>query len=211
MSTDSCNIQLERGHYFFKAGDEDVTPATIIIGDSNDSSRRRLKDLLNRSGYRVEAEASNAPELLRKARTMYPDLVIIDSGLQGASIQEIGGIIEGDEISTVLVLSGGRLHIAAGDFAQVQKPFTEETLLAVVEVILLYRSRVYQARQEAAALKNSLETRKNVEQAKGILMKQLGIDEAEAYRTMQKESMNRSISMKELARAIIALNDQQDT
>ena len=58
-------------------------------------------------------------------------------------------------------------------------------------------------KDDPASLKGSLETRKQVEKAKGILMKQLGIDEAEAYRTMQKESMNKGMSMKELARAII--------
>ena len=52
-------------------------------------------------------------------------------------------------------------------------------------------------------MQQTLQSRKSIEQAKGVLMKQLGIDEAEAYRTMQKESMNRSISMKDLARAII--------
>lgn len=55
--------------FFFKAGDEDVTRANIILGDGNSSNRRRLKDLLTRAGYLVEAEATNAPELLRKTRT----------------------------------------------------------------------------------------------------------------------------------------------
>lgn len=178
--------------------------ATILIGDGKDSSRRRLRDLLTRSGYLVEAEATNAPELLRKARTMYPDLVIMDSGLEGGSIPEIAGIIEGDAISSVLVLVHGNLSRVPEDIAHVQAPYTEETLLAVIEVLLLYQNRLSSVRGEVQALKDNLQTRKTVEQAKGILMKQLGIDEAEAYRTMQKESMNRSMSMKDLAKAIIA-------
>lgn len=199
----SCIFRLYRGHYFYKAGDEDVTRATILIGDGKDGSRRRLKDLLNRSGYLVEAEATNGPDLLRKARTMYPDLVIIDAGLEGGSIPEIAGIIEGDGISQVLLLVQGNQLRSTEDFAHIQKPYTEDTLLAVIEVLLLYQNRLASIRKEVSALKESLESRKNVEKAKGILMKRLGIDEAEAYRTMQKESMNRSISMKELARAII--------
>lgn len=191
------------GTYFYKAGDEDVTRATILIGDGKDSSRRRLKDLLTRSGYLVEAEATNAPDLLRKARTMYPDLVIMDSSLEGGSVPEIAGIIEGDAISSVLVLAQGTQARIPEDIAHIQKPYTEETLLSVIEVVLLFQNRLSSARQEVSALKDSLQIRKNVEKAKGILMKQLGIDEAEAYRTMQKESMNRSISMKEMAQAII--------
>lgn len=181
-----------------------MTRATVIIADSRDSSRKVLKDLLSRSGYLVEAEATNGPELLRKARTMYPDLVIIDSGLEGASIPEIAGIIEGDDISTVLVLIQGSLSRVPDDVAHIQKPFTEDTLLSVLNILLLYQNRLSSARKEVTALKESLQTRKKVEQAKGIIMKRLGIDEAEAYRSMQKESMNRGVSMKELAQAIIA-------
>lgn len=193
-----------RALILFKAGDGDVTRATVIIADSRDSSRKVLKDLLSRSGYLVEAEATNGPELLRKARTMYPDLVIIDSGLEGASIPEIAGIIEGDDISTVLVLIQGSLSRVPDDVAHIQKPFTEDTLLSVLNILLLYQNRLSSARKEVTALKESLQTRKKVEQAKGIIMKRLGIDEAEAYRSMQKESMNRGVSMKELAQAIIA-------
>jgi len=200
----SCIFQPYRGHLFFKAGDQDVTPLTILIGDGNDSSRRRLKDLLKRSGYLVEAEASNAPDLLRKARTMFPDLVIMDSSLDGGSVQEIAGIIEGDEISSVLVLVQGPKFRIPDDIAHIQKPYTEETLLTVIEVLLLYQNRLYNARKEVSALKDSIQTRKNIEKAKGILMKHLDIDEAEAYRKMQKESMNHSVSMQEMAQAILA-------
>jgi response regulator NasT len=65
------------------------------------------------------------------------------------------------------------------------------------------------ARKEVSALKETLQIRKKVEQAKGILMKQLGLDEAEAYRSMQKESMRRGIPMKELAQAIIVANQNE--
>jgi response regulator NasT len=191
------------GFFYYKAGDEDVTRASIIIGDGNSSNRRRLKDLLIRAGFMVEAEATNAPELLRKTRHMYPDLVIMDAGLEGGSVAEIAGIIQGDDISNVLVLSQGSRNWVPEDIAQVQKPYTEETLLSVIEVILIYQNRLASSRQEVSTLKETLQSRKSVEQAKGMLMKQLGIDEAEAYRTMQKESMNRSISMKDLAQAII--------
>ena len=181
----------------------------IIIGDGNANSRRRLKDTLIRAGYLVDAEASNAPDLLRKARHMYPDLVIMDSGLEGGSVAEIAGIIQGDEISSVLVLAQGSKVWVPEDIAQIQKPYTEETLLSVIEVMLIYQTRLTTSRQEVVALKENLQSREMIEQAEGLLMMKLGVDEAEAYRAMQKESMNRSISMKELAQAIlIAYKDQ---
>lgn len=166
--------------------------------------------MLNRSGYLVEAEATNGPELLRKARTMYPDVVIMDSNLEGGSVAEIAGIIEGDEISSVLVLNQGLQSRIPEEIAHIQKPYSEETLLSVIEVLLLYQNRLASVRKEVTNLKESLQTRKVVEKAKGLLMKQLSIDEAEAYRTMQRESMNHGISMKDMARAIIAAFGQEN-
>lgn len=178
--------------------------ATIIIADGKASSRKSLRDTLTRSGYLIQAEAQNAPDLLRKARTMYPDLVIMDSGLEGGGTQEIADIILGDELSNVLVLMEGS-HVRQLDgIAHIIKPYTEDTLLSVVEICLLYQNKLNTMKQELTRLKASLEMRKNVEKAKGILMKRLSVDEGEAYRTMQKESMNKGISMKDLARAIIA-------
>jgi len=181
-----------------------VSQLTILVGDSNDSSRRRLKELLKSSGYLVEAEAANAPDLLRKARTTYPDLVIIDSSLKGGSMQEIAGIIEGDEISSVLLLVQEPKYKFPDSIAQIQKPYSDETLLTVIEVLFLYKNRLCDAKQEINVLKDRLQTRKEIERAKGILMKHFGIDEAEAYREMQTESMKRSIPMKEIAQAILA-------
>ena len=195
---------------FYEAGDEDVKQATILIGDGRDNSRRQLKALLTRSGYLVEAEAGNAPELLRRARTMYPDLVIMDSSLEGGSIPEIAGIIEGDGLSSVLVLVQGSPERIPAEVAHIQKPYTEETLLAVIDVLLLYQNRLASVQEQVTTLKETLRSRKLIEKAKGILMKNLNIDETAAYRTMQKESMNRSISMRELAQAVITAFGAQD-
>jgi len=187
-----------------------VPKATIIIADGKANSRRALKELLTRSGYLIQAEAHNAPELLRKARTMFPDLVIMDSSLEGGGIQEIADIITGDELSNVLVLMDGSKWRQLENIPRVLKPYTEETLLSVIEVCLLYQNRFISMKNEAAKLRESLNARKGVEKAKGILMKKLGIEEAEAYRSMQKESMNRGIAMKDLAKAIIAADEENE-
>ena len=184
-----------------------VPRATIIIADAKASNRKALKEILTRAGYLIKAEAQNAPDLLRKARTMYPDLVIMDSGLEGGGIQEIADIIKGDELSNVLVLVDGSHVRQLDDIAHLSKPYNEDTLLSVIEICLLYQNQLASMKQEVQKLRESLDTRKGVEKAKGILMKKLGVEEADAYRSMQKESMNRGISMKDLARAIIAANE----
>ncbi|PKM78697.1 MAG: response regulator [Firmicutes bacterium HGW-Firmicutes-15] len=186
-----------------------MSKARIIIADGNENGRRRLKAMLTGYGYLVQAEASNAPDLLRKARMMFPDLVILDSRLEGASTQEIVGILEGDELSNVLVLVDSSHPRQLDEIAHINKPYSEETLMSVIEVCLLYQNRFNSIKQEVGKLKKSLTTRKEVEKAKGILMKKMSVDEAEAYRMMQKESMNRSISMIDLSRAIIIADDTE--
>lgn len=186
-----------------------VPRARIIIADSKENSRRMLKEFLNRAGYQVQAEARNAPDLLRKARTLLPDLVILDASLDGGSPMEIAGILEDDNLSSVLLLTSENQSKRLDEIAHIQKPYTEDTLLSVIEVCLLYRSKVVSIQHEVDKLRENINSRKIIEKAKGIIMKDMGLPESEAYRLMQKQSMDRGTSMKDLARAIIANEDKK--
>ncbi len=195
---------------FLKVVTEFVPKAKIVIGDSKDSSRRLLKELLTRSAYQVQAEARNSPDLLRKVRTFLPDLVIIDSNLEGGSVAEAAGIIEDDNLSNVLILTESLKSPSMENFVHIMKPYESETLLSVIKVCLMYNQRVFSMQQEVDKLKENLTNRKLLDKAKGIIMKNLGLDEENAYRMMQKESMNRGIAMKDLARAVIAVEEGKD-
>lgn len=177
--------------------------AQILIADSKDASRKLLKDTLMRMGFQVQAEARNAPDLLRKTRTMFPDLVIVDSNLEGGSVFEVAGIIQDDNVANVLILSNETSSYQIRDYAHVFKPYTPETLASVIEVCMLYKNKVIAMQKEVDKLKDNLSTRKAVDKAKGILMANLQITEPEAYRILQKESMNKGLAMKEVARAVI--------
>lgn len=177
--------------------------AQIIIADSKDSSRKLLRESLLQIGFQVQAEARNAPELLRKTRSIYPDLVIVDSNLEGGSVFEIAGIIQDDNVANVLILSSETNSYQIREYAHVFKPYTPETLASVIEVCLLYKNKVVAMQKEVDKLKENLSTRKAVDKAKGILMANMQITEPEAYRILQKESMNQGIPMKDIARAVI--------
>lgn len=177
--------------------------ARVILGDSKDASRKTLRDMLTRNGYMVQAESTNVPDVLRKCRTLFPDLVIIDSNIEGGSFLELAGIIESDNISSVLIITGDSDNYGVRDYAHLKKPVIEETLVPVIEVSLLYRERVNSMKEEVNRLREDIQTRKLVEKAKGILMKYMQVDENQAYRMIQKESMNKGVPKKEIARAII--------
>lgn len=179
--------------------------ARIIIADSKENSRRMLREGLNRCGFQIQAETRNAPDLLRRARTMYPDLVIMDANIEGGGVFEIAGIIQEDEIADVLIIASSDSH-QLKNFAHIIKPYARETLETAVEICLLYNSRFSQMRKQVARLQEDMRTRKLVDQAKGLLMERWGMNEQEAYRSLQKESMNRGLSLKDIARAVIESN-----
>lgn len=181
----------------------------IVIADSKENSRRMLRELLTRAGYSVQAEARNVPDLLRKVRMILPDLVILDSSLEGGSTMEVAGILEDDNLGAVLVLSSESESRRMGDVAHIQKPYTEETLLSVIELSILYRSKVLNVQKEVDRLKENLNSRKLIEKAKGIIMTNMSIPENEAYRLMQKQSMDKGLSMKDLAKAVIVAEEKQ--
>lgn len=182
--------------------------ARIIIADSKENSRKLLRECLNRNGFQIQAEIRNAPDLLRRAKTMYPDLVVMDANIEGGGIFEIASIIQEDAIAEVLIIAGSESH-RLKEYAHIIRPYASETLAAAVEICLLYNSRVNLMRKQVVNLQEDMRTRKLVDQAKGILMEKWNITEGEAYRSLQKESMNKGISLKDLARGVIDINNRK--
>lgn len=180
-----------------------VHDGIIVIGDSNKVSRNFIKDVLKNSGFNVQEEAGNIPELLRKCRRIYPDLVIVDSDIEGGSLLEAADIIEGDNLGSLLFISKSSDSYFLRGYPHISKPFSADTLISVVEVSLYYRQKLGEVQKQANKLKEDLETRKLVDKAKGIIMKKYGMDEEEAYRWLQKESMKHGIPKREVARMLI--------
>lgn len=175
----------------------------IIVADSKFKSRIVLREVLARNGYNVVAEVSNVPELLRKARKLYPDLVIVDADIEGGSIYEAANIIEYDNLAGILIVSNSAQVVDLDVCPQITGPFTEETFLSVVDTCLRYTERFASMRSKIQKLQDKLESRKLVDKAKGILMDKLEISEEQAYRRLQKLSMDRSQPMKDIAKTII--------
>lgn len=175
----------------------------VLISDSSEVSRRMLRDILVRLGCQVVNEAGSVPDLLRKVRATSPHLVILDPSLGGGNALEAARIIEEDDLASVLLVVSSLQNSEVRNFHYCLKPVTEGSLIAVLDAALLYRERVRNLRKEINRLKEALENRKVLDKAKGVLMKTLNIDEEQAYRLMQKQSMNKGVPMKQIANAII--------
>jgi response regulator NasT len=185
----------------------------LIIGDSDSRSRKKIRDVAQKQGFIVVGEARDGLTALTQIRSTQPDLVILDVQLPVMGGMEIAKIVEENRISPVVLISAfSQLEIIeqikdSWVFAYLIKPVSEGTLIAAMELALAKYEQVSELEQEINQLKESLATRILVDKAKGILMKRLAVNEADAFRYIQKQSMKKRVAMKAIAEAIILSHD----
>lgn len=183
----------------------------IIICDDESIIRRDLREMLTNQDYLVVGEAAEGQAAVEMARKLRPDLVIMDIRFEGESFDGIDAarVLTEEGIAPVLLLSAYSQRDLverarnAGVVGYLVKPFTEADLPPAIETALARFEEFDSVRKQAADLKDALETRKLVDRAKGLLMDMRGMSEAEAFRRIQKLSMNYRKSMREVAEAII--------
>ncbi|AEV70384.1 ANTAR domain-containing response regulator [Acetivibrio clariflavus] len=183
--------------------------ARILVAMSNKSSNNKLKIVLNAVGYQIVDQADDANDALRKLNNLKPDLAVMEYDLSPQNIIEVAKIAVEDKLSDVILIASseqkGSLEYLKSeyDIVVIAKPLHKETFLSTVDLVIKNRKKILALEKEIEELKEAIETRKEIEQAKGLLMKNLNLTEEEAFRMIQKQSMNRGIKMKEIARAII--------
>ena len=183
----------------------------IIICDDESLIRRDLREMLTGRDYLVVGEASEGRTAIELARRLEPDLVIMDIRFEDDDLDGIDAakILTEEGIAPVLLLSAYSQRDLverareAGVVGYLVKPFTESDLPPAIETALARFEEFEEVKQEAADLKDALETRKMVDRAKGLLMDERGMNEAEAFKRIQKLSMNYRKPMREVAEAII--------
>ena len=183
----------------------------IIIADDESLIRRDLREMLTDQGYLIIGEASDGHQAVEMARKLKPDLVIMDIRFEGDDFDgiEAARILTAEDIAPVLLLSAYSQRDLverareAGVVGYLVKPFSEADLPPAIETAL-ERFREFRAiKKEARDLRRTLETRKAVDRAKGLLMDKEGMSEAEAFRRIQKLSMDSRKPMRVVAEAII--------
>lgn len=181
----------------------------ILIADDEAVRVMTLRAQLRSLGFEVVAEAGTGEDAVRLAGEHLPDLAILD-----IRMPDMDGIAAAEKIAQrypipiVLLTAYSEVDLVerasgAGVFAYLVKPVTEQELLPA---ILLARARFAEFRvmgSEVRDLREALEARKTIERAKGILMKRLGLSEAEAFRRMQVQSQKESRKLVEIAREIV--------
>lgn len=181
----------------------------VLIADDDPIIRLDLKQMLENLGYEVVAEAGDGQEAVAQARANKPDVCILDVKMPVMDGIEATSIITEENIApTILLTAYSDKELVdrakdAGVFAYLVKPFKPSDLPPSIEVARSRFEQNIQLGKEVNNLAEKLETRKLIDRAKGILMDQHTLGEAEAYRRIQLQSMNLRKSMKEVAEAII--------
>lgn len=188
-------------------------PTRIIIADDETIIRMDLKEELTRQGYLVIGEAVDGISAVNQARELRPDLVVMD--IRMPELDGIGAaeILTKERLAPVLLLtaySDEDLISRARDAGVVNylvKPWRQSELKPAIEIALARFQEYCEIESKAKDLEDRLETRKVVERAKGLLMEKQGLTEQEAFRRIQKLSMNNRKSMREVSEAILLTNE----
>jgi len=182
-----------------------MDPLRILIADDDPIIRLDLRQTLEGLGYAVVAEARDGAEAVEKATANQPDLCILDVRMPNQD-----GIEAMEQINApcVLLTAYSDRELVeraknAGAFAYLVKPYNSGDLAPAIEVARSRYEQEQALREEVTNLEDRLETRRLVDQAKGILMREHELDEAEAYRRIQVQSMNTRKTMRQVAEAII--------
>ncbi len=181
----------------------------VLIADDEPIIRLDLKQMLENLGYEVVAEASDGQQAVDLARETHPDVCILDVKMPVMDGIEAVTIITEENIApTILLTAYSDKELVdrakgAGVFAYLVKPFKPSDLPPSIEVARSRFEQNLQLTKEVGTLQERLEARKLVDRAKGILMDQHNLPEAEAYRRIQVQSMNLRKTMREVAEAII--------
>ncbi len=185
----------------------------IIIADDESIVRTDLKEMLTSMGYLVVGEAGDGQSAVKLARDLKPDVMLMDVKMPKMDGIEAAKILTEEQIAPVVLLTAfGQKELVerakeAGVVGYLVKPFRETDLMPAIEVALSRFNEFKAVHQEVEDLHNALETRKSVDRAKGILMDTQAMDESEAFRKIQKMSMNTRKPMKEVAEAIILAHE----
>ncbi len=181
----------------------------VIIADDESIIRMDLREMLTNLGYLVVGEAGDGRSAVNLARELKPDVVIMDIKMPDMDGIDAAKILIEERVAPVLLLTAYSQQELierakeAGVVGYIIKPFRESDLAPAIEVAIARFAEFRALEKEVGDLKLALETRKLVDRAKGILMDTQGLTEAQAFRKIQKMSMNTRKPMKEVAEAII--------
>ncbi|MBS6754243.1 MAG: response regulator [Varibaculum cambriense] len=185
-----------------------VSPKVLVAEDET-LIRLDIVETLTDAGYEVVAEAGDGEAAYQAALENHPDLCVMDVKMPKMDgITAAGKIMKEISCAVVMLTAFSQKELVerardAGAMAYVVKPFTPAELLPAIEIALSRHAEIQSLEGEVADLQDRFETRKVVDRAKGLLMENMEMSEPDAFRWIQTTSMNRRLTMREVAEAVV--------
>ena len=185
------------------------TGLRAVVAEDETLIRLDLVEVLTGAGYRVVAEAGDGRAAVEAGRGPCPDIVVMDVKMPVMDGIAAAGEIAGERLAPVVMLTAFSQRElverarTAGAMAYVVKPFTEADLVPAIELAVARFDELRSLEAEVRDLGDRLETRKIVDRAKALLQERMRLTEAESFRWIQKTSMDRRLTMREVAQAVI--------
>ena len=182
----------------------------ILVAEDETIIRIDLRELLERSGFEVCAEARDGLEAVELARREQPDLAVLDVKMPRLDgIEAARRILDERPIPIVMLTAYGQDELVsraveAGVFGYLVKPFREQDLLPAIRTARARHDELAALREQADSLAEALAARKAIERAKGLLMEREGLSEQEAFSRLRKASQLSGRPMRVVAEALIA-------
>ncbi|MBX9470828.1 MAG: response regulator [Chryseoglobus sp.] len=186
-----------------------AAPRRVVVAEDESLIRMDIVEILRDNGFDVVGEAGDGETAVALATELRPDLVIMDIRMPQLDGIEAAKRLSENHIAPVVLLTAfSQKELVeqaseAGALAYVVKPFTPNDLLPAIEIALSRYQQILTLETEVADLVERFETRKLVDRAKGLLNERMGLSEPEAFRWIQKASMDRRTTMQAVAQAII--------
>ena len=188
---------------------QDQEPTRVLIAEDEALIRLDLKEMLQEEGFDVVAEVADGASAVRLTRELKPDLVILDVKMPVMDGIQAAEEIAKDRLAAILILTAFSQRDLvekarrAGAMAYLVKPFQKHDLLPAVEIAAGRFREMSGLEDTVDDLQGRLEARKLVEKAKGLLQENEDLSEAEAFRWVQKQAMQRRLTMKQVAEQVI--------
>ena len=182
----------------------------VVIAEDEAIIRLDLREILEAQGYEVVGEAGRGDVAVDLARELRPDLVVLDVKMPGLDGISAARIVSAERLAAVLVLTAfSQRELVeeardAGALAYLVKPFQEKDLVPAIEVALARHAELVALEHSVSDLEERLEARKLTDRAKGVLMDDHGLSEADAWRFLQTAAMNGRTGIAAVARTVIA-------
>ena len=179
-----------------------------LIAEDEALIRMDLREMLEEEGHEVVGEARTGSEAIELARSLKPDIVFMDINMPDVNGIEAAGVIGEESIAPVVMVTAFsqasyvEQAANAGAMAYVVKPFSSTDILPAMQIAASRFAESRALAEEIADLNERLETRKVVDRAKGLLMER-GMSEPEAFKRLQKLAMDKRMTLKDVAQAII--------